>query len=182
MGKLLDKLKKKAKIDEKLEPKLIEWVNKALEKGSDMKQIKNRLSEKYGEVSAAKFIKRNYAIEPSDIELPETTEEMDNQEVVKKESKEVDDEIKKLKLEAEGKDLPPEPPKETIKETIKEEDEINKIQDEIKKEPKKEEKELKLEELLRYEIETFNLRVSQNNSLLGILKELSEIKGILKKK
>jgi len=97
------------KKEKKLEKKLIEWTNKQMENKKDMEEIKKTLIKKYGERFTKKFIKRNYAIEPSDIELPEDVEDKDKINEVDNEM----EELKKKSLEKEEKELPEDLPEET---------------------------------------------------------------------
>jgi len=108
-------LGRKKKVDE---DKLMKWVNKSLEEGSDLEQIKAVLTRKYPKKFVDEFIKKNYEIEPKD----DLDAEMEKEKKKKEEEEELDAAMEDLKEEAKGKEPePPEPPEELKEKTTKEE-------------------------------------------------------------
>jgi len=149
-GKKMKKLF--GKKDEKLEKRLIEWVNKQMENKKDMEEIKKSLIKKYGESFTKKFIKRNYAIEPADIELPEDVEDKDKIEEVDKEMENLKEKSKEKEAAVETSEDLPEEPEGTPEEKKKEE--------------------IPIQLMSTYHIELLNQVAAINENLKEILKKL----------
>ena len=139
------------KIDKKLEKRLIDWTNKQMENKKDMEDIQKTLIKKYGENFTKKFIKRNYAIEPADIELPEDLEDKDKM-------KEVDDEMEDLKKKSKEKEEAAVETPEDLPEEPEEGKETN--------------KEVPIQLMSTYHIELLNQVIAINENLKEILKKI----------
>lgn len=155
------KLGKWKKLDEK---KMVEWVNKALKKGSDMEQISNVLKKKFSKKEVDDFLKRNYSREPEGKPDKRLEEGLDAEKKKKEETEKIDTEMNELMVEAGGEE-----PETAVPEEIPGEEPTA-----TPKGAKGEPKDVPIQRMSTYDIELLNQVASINHGIMELIKILKK--------